>query len=195
MEAFTVHSGTAVPLRRSNVDTDQIIPVEYLKRTSREGFSDGLFAIWREDPQFPLNLARYGGASILIAGNDFGTGSSREHAVWALRDAGFRVIVSPRFGDIFRANSLKNGLLTIILDQDTTEQLQDRVERTPAIQLQVDLPAREIRCDGTHIAFEMSDFDQMRLVRGLDDIDLTLTHEGAIARYEAHRVGWLPHVS
>jgi 3-isopropylmalate/(R)-2-methylmalate dehydratase small subunit len=195
MEAFTTHTGTAVPLRQSNVDTDQIIPGEYLKRTSRDGFSDGLFATWREDPQFPLNLPQYRGASILVAGNDFGTGSSREHAVWALWEGGFRVVISPRFGDIFRANSLKNGLLTVALDKDTTAHLQDRVEQTPHLQLEVDLSAREVRYDGSRITFDISDFDQMRLIRGQDDIDLTLSDASLITSFETTRPSHLPRIT
>lgn len=195
MEAFTSHIGTALPLRQSNVDTDQIIPAEYLKLTSRDGFKAGLFASWREDPQFPLNFPQYRGASILVAGNDFGVGSSREHAVWALREFGFRVVISSRFGDIFRSNSLKNGLLPIVLDADTTGYLQNRLEQTPQLRLEVDLSSREIRYDGARITFSISDYDQMRLMRGLDDIKLTLLHEGEIARYETTRPSYLPRVS
>src|SRR5215211_4269953 len=148
MEKFIKHIGTAVPLRRSNVDTDQIIPAVYLKRVTRTGFEDGLFAAWREDPRFVLNNPAYAGASILVAGPEFGTGSSREHAVWALSDYGFRVVIAPRFGDIFRGNSLKQGLLTVELPQEAVEQLWTIAETDPATAVEIDLAAREVRCAG-----------------------------------------------
>src|SRR4051794_25936239 len=148
MQKFTTHTGTAVPLRRSNVDTDQIIPAEYLKRITRTGFADGLFAAWRSDPDFVLNDPRYGGATVLLAGPDFGTGSSREHAVWALQDYGFRAVIAPRFADIFRGNAHKGGLLPVVLDQADVERLQDLAERDPAAEVTVDLEAREVRADG-----------------------------------------------
>src|ERR671916_1092021 len=153
MDKFTVHTGTAVPLRRSNVDTDQIIPAVYLKRVTRTGFADGLFSAWREDAGFVLNNPVYAGASILVAGTEFGTGSSREHAVWALRDFGFRVVISPRFGDIFRGNALKEGLLPVELELKAVEALWDLVETDPTAQVTVDLTAREVRADGATWSF------------------------------------------
>src|SRR6185437_1663848 len=158
MDAFTVHTGTAVPLRRSNVDTDQIIPAVYLKRVTRTGFADGLFSAWRKDPGFVLNDERYAGATILLAGADFGTGSSREHAVWALTDHGFRAVISPRFADIFRSNSLKTGLLTVQLPEPVVQQLWAEVEREPSTQLTVDLLDREVRCAETAYPFELDDY-------------------------------------
>ncbi len=187
MEKFTVHTGTAVPLRRSNVDTDQIIPAVYLKRVTRTGFEDGLFSAWREDPSFVLNNPAYTGASILVAGPEFGTGSSREHAVWALNDYGFRVVVSPRYGDIFRGNSLKQGLLTVELPQAAVETLWDLVEADPATSIEVDLVAREVRAGGHTWAFALDDFSRWRLLEGLDDIGLTLRHADAITEFESHR--------
>ena len=187
MEKFITHIGTAVPLRRSNVDTDQIIPAVYLKRVTRTGFEDGLFAAWREDPRFVLNDPTYAGASILVAGPEFGTGSSREHAVWALSDYGFRVVISPRFGDIFRGNSLKQGLLTVELPQEAVDTLWDTVEKSPTTTVEVDLAAREVRCAGRSWPFALDDFSRWRLLEGLDDIGLTLRHEDAIAAFEAQR--------
>jgi 3-isopropylmalate/(R)-2-methylmalate dehydratase small subunit len=192
MEKFTVHTGTAVPLRRSNVDTDQIIPAVYLKRVTRTGFADGLFSAWREDPGFVLNDPAYGGASILLAGPEFGTGSSREHAVWALRDWGFRAVVAPRFGDIFRGNALKGGLLPVELEPAAVEALWDLVESDPAAPVTVDLVAREVRTDGATWAFPLDDFSRWRLLEGLDDIGLTLRHEAAIGEYEGRRSAFLP---
>ena len=193
MEKFTVHTGRAVPLRRSDVDTDQIIPAVWLKQVSRTGFGQGLFSAWRsKDPDFVLNRPEYEGASILVAGSDFGTGSSREHAVWALPDHGFPVVLSPRFGDIFRGNSLKAGLLTVVLPDDVVERLWERSERDPAAELTVDLEARQVRYDGTAVGFELDDFTRWRLLNGLDDIGLTLTHTDDIDAYEARRPGWLP---
>ena len=187
MEKFVAHIGTAVPLRRSNVDTDQIIPAVYLKRVTRTGFEDGLFAAWREDPGFELNNPTYAGASILIAGPEFGTGSSREHAVWALSDYGFRVVIAPRFGDIFRGNSLKQGLLTVELPQEAVDTLWDTVEKSPTTTVEVDLAAREVRAAGLSWPFALDDFSRWRLMEGLDDIGLTLRHEDAIAAFEAQR--------
>jgi 3-isopropylmalate/(R)-2-methylmalate dehydratase small subunit len=192
MEKFTVHTGTALPLRRSNVDTDQIIPAEYLKRVTRTGFADGLFAAWRADPDFVLNNERYDGATVLLAGPDFGTGSSREHAVWALQDYGFRVVIASRFGDIFRNNALKGGLLPVVLDTDVVEQLNVTVEADPRIALVVDLEAREVRAGGTVASFEVDDYTRWRLLNGLDDIALTLQRADDITGYEARRSSWLP---
>lgn len=187
MEKFTSHIGTAVPLRRSNVDTDQIIPAVYLKRVTRTGFEDGLFSAWREDPAFVLNDPAYAGASILVAGPEFGTGSSREHAVWALSDYGFRVVISPRYGDIFRGNSLKQGLLTVELAQDAVDTLWDLVEADPATKVEVDLVTREVRCANHNWPFALDDFSRWRLLEGLDDIGLTLRHEDSISAFETQR--------
>jgi len=195
MDAFTVHTGRGVPLRRSNVDTDQIIPAEYLKRISRTGFDDGLFAAWRTDPAFVLNDPRYDGATILVAGPDFGTGSSREHAVWALQDYGFRVVVSPRFGDIFRGNATKAGLLPVALPADVVESLQDLVDADPATEVTVDLREREVRAGGIVAAFEIDDYTRWRLLEGLDDVGLTLRHVDAIAAFETSRPAWMPATS
>lgn len=187
MEKFITHIGTAVPLRRSNVDTDQIIPAVYLKRVTKTGFEDGLFSAWREDPGFVLNDPAYAGASILVAGEEFGTGSSREHAVWALSDYGFSVVIAPRFGDIFRGNSLKQGLLTVELPQAAVDTLWDTVEQSPTTTVEVDLAAREVRCADRSWPFALDDFSRWRLMEGLDDIGLTLRHEDAIAAFEAQR--------
>ncbi len=193
MEKFTVHRGRAVPLRNSNVDTDQIIPAEYLKRVSRTGFEDGLFAAWRSrDADFVLNRPDYEGATVLLAGPDFGTGSSREHAVWALTDYGFRVVVSPRFGDIFRGNSLKGGLLTIVLPEDVVERLWALVEADPTVELVVDLPSRTLRAPGIDVGFDLDDYTRWRLMEGLDDIGLSLRHEDEISAYEQNRPSWMP---
>jgi 3-isopropylmalate/(R)-2-methylmalate dehydratase small subunit len=192
MEKFTVHTGSAVPLRRSNVDTDQIIPAVYLKRVTRTGFEDGLFSAWREDPAFVMNNPAYSSASILVAGPDFGTGSSREHAVWALHNWGFRAVISPRFGDIFRGNSLKEGLLPVELDQAAVEQLWDLAEKDPTAQIVVDLAERQVRAGGSVWPFPMDDFSRWRLMEGLDDIGLTLRHQDAIAAYEADRPSFKP---
>jgi 3-isopropylmalate/(R)-2-methylmalate dehydratase small subunit len=194
MDKFTVHTGTGVPLRRSNVDTDQIIPAVYLKRVTRTGFADGLFSAWREDPGFVLNNAVYSGASILVAGPEFGTGSSREHAVWALRDWGFRAVVSPRFGDIFRGNALKEGLLPVELGLNAVEALWDLLERDPAAPVTVDLVGREVRAGGQAWPFPMDDFSRWRLMEGLDDIGLTLRHADLIDEYEQRRMAFLPRV-
>jgi 3-isopropylmalate/(R)-2-methylmalate dehydratase small subunit len=195
MEKFTTHTGKAVPLRRSNVDTDQIIPAVYLKRVTRTGFEDGLFAAWREDGAFVLNDPRYAGATILVAGPEFGTGSSREHAVWALRDWGFRVVIAPRFGDIFRGNSLKQGLLTIELPIDAVERLWALSEGDSRADIIVDLAARQVSAAGATWDFALDDFTRWRLMEGLDDIGLTLLHAGAIADFEARRTAFAPAVA
>jgi 3-isopropylmalate/(R)-2-methylmalate dehydratase small subunit len=194
MEKFTVHTGTALPLRWSNVDTDQIIPAVYLKRVTRTGFEDGLFSAWREDPEFVLNNPAYSAASILLAGPEFGTGSSREHAVWALRDWGFRVVIAPRFGDIFRGNALKEGLLPVELELKAVEELWDLVERDPLAPITVDLVARQVRTDDATWAFSLDDFSRWRLLEGLDDIGLTLRHDAAVTEYERRRASFLPAV-
>ncbi|MGN6246688.1 MAG: 3-isopropylmalate dehydratase small subunit [Motilibacteraceae bacterium] len=192
MEKFVSHTGTAVPLRRSNVDTDQIIPAVYLKRVTRTGFEDGLFSAWRQDPEFVLNKPEHAGASILVAGPDFGTGSSREHAVWALMDYGFKVVLSPRFADIFRGNSAKGGLLTAQIPLDVAEQLWALIEADPAVAVTVDLAAREVRAGDLVAPFEVDDYTRWRLMEGLDDIGLTLRHVDDISAFEAQRPAWLP---
>jgi 3-isopropylmalate/(R)-2-methylmalate dehydratase small subunit len=192
MEKFVVHTGTAVPLRRSNVDTDQIIPAEYLKRITRHGFEDGLFSAWRKDPQFILNQPQYAGATVLVAGPDFGTGSSREHAVWALQDYGFKVVVSSRFADIFRGNSGKGGLLTAQVTQDVVESLWAEIEADPALEVTVDLDRREIRAGDLVATFDVDDYVRWRLMEGLDDIGITLQHADAITEFEATRPAWKP---
>ena len=192
MEAFTTHTGRAVPLRRSDVDTDQIIPSDWLKRVERTGFGAGLFSEWRQDPVFVLNAPQHHGASILLAGENFGTGSSREHAVWALQDFGFRAVVSPRFADIFRSNALKGGLLPVELPAADVEALMARVEQDPDVELTVDLDARELRCGALALPFPLDDFTRWRLMEGLDDIGLTLRSDSDIASYEADRPAHLP---
>ena len=193
MEKFTAHTGRAVPLRASNVDTDQIIPAVYLKRVARTGFEDGLFAAWRaNDPDFVLNKPEYDGATVLVAGPDFGTGSSREHAVWALQDYGFKAVLSPRFGDIFRGNSLKGGLLTVLLPAETIEALQAAIEADPKTEITVDLVGREVRCGDIVAPFELDDYTRWRLMEGLDDIGLTLRHTDEIGTFEERRLPWLP---
>jgi 3-isopropylmalate/(R)-2-methylmalate dehydratase small subunit len=192
MDPFTVHTGTALPLRRSNVDTDQIIPAEYLKRVTRTGFADGLFAAWRSDPDFVLNDPRHASASVLVAGPDFGTGSSREHAVWALQDYGFRTVIAPRFGDIFRGNALKGGLLPVVLPTDVVDRLHDLVESDPTTEVTVDLEHREVRAGDVRAAFDIDDYTRWRLMEGLDDIGLTLTHAATIGEFEDRRPAWLP---
>jgi len=192
MEKFTVHTGRALPLRRSNVDTDQIIPAEYLKRISRHGFEDALFAAWRQDPSFVLNDPRYTDVSVLVAGPDFGTGSSREHAVWALQDYGFQVVLSSRFADIFRGNSGKIGLLTAVVDQSVVEVLWDLVEADPSTPVTVDLVERQVRAGDLVAPFEVDDYVRWRLLEGLDDIGLTLQHEDEIDSFEAARPEFLP---
>ena len=192
MDQFTSHTGTALPLRRSNVDTDQIIPAVYLKRVTRTGFEDGLFAAWRADPDFVINKPEHAGATVLVAGPDFGTGSSREHAVWALMDHGFKVVVSSRFADIFRGNSGKAGLVAAQVDQDVVEQLWRAVEADPAHEVTVDLVAREIRAGDLVAPFQIDDYTRWRLLEGLDDIGITLSHEDEITAYEQRRPAWKP---
>jgi 3-isopropylmalate/(R)-2-methylmalate dehydratase small subunit len=194
MDKFTSHTGTAVPLRRSNVDTDQIIPAVYLKRVTRTGFEDGLFSAWRSDPEFVLNKPQYAGATVLIAGTDFGTGSSREHAVWALQNYGFKAVLAPRFGDIFRGNSLKGGLLPAQLPQEAIDTLWAAVEADPTTEVTVDLTAREVRAAGHSWDFPLDDFTRWRLMEGLDDIGLTLRHVDDITAYEAGRPSFKPSV-
>ena len=196
MQKFTRHTGRAVPLRRSNVDTDQIIPAVYLKRVTRSGYEDGLFQAWRaNEPDFVLNQDRYGGATILVAGPDFGIGSSREHAVWALMDYGFKVVVSSRFGDIFRGNSLKTGLLTVVLPNSTVGRLSDAVEADPSIEVTVDLVEQTVSWGDQNYPFDIDDYVRWRLLEGLDDIDVSLRHVDDIAAYEKTRQSWLPAVS
>jgi 3-isopropylmalate/(R)-2-methylmalate dehydratase small subunit len=192
MEKFSTHTGRALPLRRSNVDTDQIIPAVYLKRITRTGFEDGLFAAWRADPEFILNQEQYQGVSVLVAGPDFGTGSSREHAVWALKDYGFKVVLSARFADIFRGNSAKDGLLTAVLKQGDIELLWKLLEENPQLEVTVDLEAREVRVEGHVFAFEVDDYTRWRLLEGLDDISLTLRHREVIDEFEEKRPGFKP---
>ena len=207
MEPFVTHTGRSVPLRRTNVDTDQIIPAEYLKRVSRAGFGEGLFAAWREDPSFVLNQPQYAGATILVAGTDFGTGSSREHAVWALTDYGFRAVIAPRFGDIFRSNATKAGLLPVILPEATVSALQDAIEADPGTEVTVDLGRCEVLAGAASATgaaggaggaarirapFEIDGYTRWRLMEGLDDIGLTLRHAGEITTFEHSRPAWLP---
>jgi len=196
MDAFTTHTGIGVPLRRSNVDTDQIIPAVYLKRVTRTGFEDGLFNAWRtNEPDFVLNQQQYRGATILVAGPDFGTGSSREHAVWALTDYGFKAVISPRFADIFRGNSLKAGLLTVVLDEKVVQRLWDDIEQDPSTEVTVDLVERQVRWSGEVHGFELDDYTRWRLLEGLDDIGLTLRHADAVQEYESARKPWLPRIA
>jgi 3-isopropylmalate/(R)-2-methylmalate dehydratase small subunit len=192
MDAFVTHTGRAVPLRRSNVDTDQIIPAAYLKRVTRSGFEDGLFAAWRSDPGFVLNQPQYAGASVLLAGPDFGTGSSREHAVWALQNYGFRTVISPRFADIFRGNALKGGLLPVQLAEETVESLMGAVEADPSLEVTVDLDQKVVRAGSLVAPFEIDDYTRWRLMEGLDDIGLTLRHADEVTDFEARRPSWKP---
>jgi 3-isopropylmalate/(R)-2-methylmalate dehydratase small subunit len=192
MEKFTRHAGTGLPLRRSNVDTDQIIPAVYLKRVTRTGFEDGLFAAWRKDPQFVINRPEYGGASVLVAGPDFGTGSSREHAVWALMDYGFKVVISSRFADIFRGNSGKAGLVAAQVTPDVVEQLWKLIETEPTTEIVVDLQERSVQAGALTAPFDIDDYTRWRLLEGLDDIGITLSHDEDIATYEATRPAWKP---
>jgi 3-isopropylmalate/(R)-2-methylmalate dehydratase small subunit len=196
MDKFTTHTGAGVPLRRSNVDTDQIIPAVYLKRVTRTGFEDGLFAAWRNDPSFVLNNEAYAGASVLVAGPDFGTGSSREHAVWALMDYGFRVVISSRFGDIFRGNSGKAGLLAAKVDEKVVQKLWDYLDDNPGASITVDLESRTVRAgegvDAIEDSFDIDDYTRWRLLEGLDDIGITLSHADDIAAYEATRPSFKP---
>jgi 3-isopropylmalate/(R)-2-methylmalate dehydratase small subunit len=192
MEKFISHTGSGVPLRRSNVDTDQIIPAVYLKRVTRSGFEDGLFAAWRNDPEFVLNQPQYKSGTVLVAGPEFGTGSSREHAVWALQNYGFKAVISSRFADIFRGNSLKGGLLTVILPQEAVEALWVAIEKDPSTQIKVDLDSRTVSHGSTSIAFELDDYTRWRLMEGLDDIGLTLKQTDSIDAYEAKRPSYKP---
>jgi 3-isopropylmalate/(R)-2-methylmalate dehydratase small subunit len=192
VQPITTHTGRAVPLRRSDVDTDQIIPSDWLKRVERTGFGAGLFSEWRADPSFVLEQPRYAGASVLVTGENFGTGSSREHAVWALQDYGFAAVVSPRFGDIFRNNALKGGLVPVQLSAQEVETLWAMVEADPSLEVTVDLGARELRAGELVASFPIDDFTRWRLMEGLDDIGLTLRHEADIAAYESSRPSWLP---
>ncbi|QLL24878.1 3-isopropylmalate dehydratase small subunit [Actinobacteria bacterium IMCC26103] len=192
MEKFISHTGTGVPLRRSNVDTDQIIPAVYLKRVTRSGFEDGLFAAWRNDPEFVLNQPQYKAGTVLVAGPEFGTGSSREHAVWALQNYGFKVVISSRFADIFRGNSLKGGLLTVILPQEAVEEIWVAIEADPTTEIKVDLDSRTVSYGATTIAFELDDYTRWRLMEGLDDIGLTLKQTDSIDAFEAKRPSYKP---
>ncbi|HTF55197.1 MAG TPA: 3-isopropylmalate dehydratase small subunit [Pseudonocardia sp.] len=192
MEAVSTHTGIGVPLRRSNVDTDQIIPAVYLKRVTRTGFEDGLFAAWRNDPSFVLNLPPFDRGSVLVAGPDFGTGSSREHAVWALMDYGFRVVISSRFADIFRGNSGKAGLLAAELAQDDVELLWKLIEQQPGLEITVNLQDRTVAAGTVLLPFKIDDYTAWRLVEGLDDIGLTLRKQDEIAAFEQHRPSWKP---
>jgi 3-isopropylmalate/(R)-2-methylmalate dehydratase small subunit len=192
MDAFHTHTGIGVPLRRSNVDTDQIIPAEYLKRVTRTGFEDGLFAAWRNDPSFVLNLPPFDRGSVLVAGPDFGTGSSREHAVWALMDFGFRVVISSRFADIFRGNSGKAGLLAAELAQDDVELLWKLIEQQPGLEITVNLQDRTVAAGTVLLPFKIDDYTAWRLVEGLDDIGLTLRKQDEITAFEQHRPSWKP---
>ena len=192
MEKFIKHSGTGIPLRRSNVDTDQIIPAVYLKRVTRSGFEDGLFAAWRNDPEFVLNQPQYKSGTILVAGPEFGTGSSREHAVWALQNYGFKVVISSRFADIFRGNSLKGGLLTVILPQEAVEAIWLAIEADPTTEITVDLDFRTVSYGQVSFGFELDDYTRWRLMEGLDDIGLTLKQTDAIDSFEAKRPSYKP---
>lgn len=187
MEKFISHTGTGVPLRRSNVDTDQIIPAVYLKRVTRSGFEDGLFSAWRNDPEFVLNQDAFKKGTVLVAGPDFGTGSSREHAVWALQNYGFKAVISSRFADIFRGNSLKGGLLTVIIPQDEVEKLWAAIERTPSTEITVDLDSRTVSYGSTKLSFDLDDYTRWRLMEGLDDIGLTLAQSDSIDAFESKR--------
>ena len=194
MQAITTHTGRAVPLRRSDVDTDQIIPSDWLKRVERTGFGAGLFSEWRADPGFVIEQPQHAGASVLVTGETFGTGSSREHAVWALQDYGFAAVVSPRFGDIFRNNALKGGLVPVQLAKEQVELLWTMVEADPALEVTVDLGARELRAGDLVASFPIDDFTRWRLMEGLDDIGLTLRHEAEITAFEQRRPSFLPSV-
>jgi 3-isopropylmalate/(R)-2-methylmalate dehydratase small subunit len=196
MEKFTSHTGVAVPLKRSNVDTDQIIPAVYLKRVTRTGFEDGLFAAWRNDPEFVLNKPQYDGASVLVAGPDFGTGSSREHAVWALQNYGFKVVISARFADIFRGNSGKAGLLAAQVDEKVVQRIWDHLEDHPGATVTVDLETRTVKAgegpDAIEDSFDIDDYTRWRLLEGLDDIGITLGHADVISAFEDQRPSWKP---
>ena len=192
MEKFIKHSGTVLPLRRSNVDTDQIIPAVYLKRVTKSGFEDGLFGAWRSDPEFVLNKPEFSGATILVAGVDFGTGSSREHAVWALQNYGFKVVLSSRFADIFRGNSQKAGLLTVVLEQSEIEAIWSAVEADPKLAITVDLEAKNVRYGDKSLNFTIDDYTRWRLMEGLDDIGLTLKNIYFVDTFEKSRPSFKP---
>jgi len=192
MEKFISHTGTGVPLRRSNVDTDQIIPAVYLKRVTRSGFEDGLFSAWRNDPEFVLNQDAFKNGTVLVAGPDFGTGSSREHAVWALQNYGFKAVISSRFADIFRGNSLKGGLLTVIIDQAEVEKLWAKIEADPTTAITVDLESRTVKYADVTLGFDLDDYTRWRLMEGLDDIGLTLAQAASIDTFEASRSSLKP---
>ncbi|KEP75251.1 isopropylmalate isomerase [Microbacterium sp. SUBG005] len=192
MEKFTTHTGVAAPLKRSAVDTDQIIPAVFLKRVTKTGFDDALFSNWRQDPDFVLNQDAYRSASVLVAGPDFGTGSSREHAVWALRDYGFRVVLSPKFADIFRGNSGKQGLVTGVISEEDLERVWAAIEAQPGIEMTVDLQAKTATVGELQVSFEIDDYTRWRLLEGLDDIGLTLRDEDKITQFEARREAWRP---
>jgi 3-isopropylmalate/(R)-2-methylmalate dehydratase small subunit len=192
MEKFIKHTGSALPLRRSNVDTDQIIPAVYLKRITKNGFEDGLFAAWRNDPTFVLNQPQHKGATVLVAGPDFGTGSSREHAVWALQNYGFKVVLSSRFADIFRGNSQKMGLLTVILSQDEIEKIWQIVESKPETQITVDLESKTVSYLGVTLNFTIDDYTRWRLMEGLDDVGLTFTKIDEVTKFEEKRASFKP---
>ncbi len=192
MDAFEKHTGVAVPLKRSNVDTDQIIPAVYLKRVTKTGFDDALFSAWRNDPEFVLNQEPFRAGSVLVAGPDFGTGSSREHAVWALRDYGFKVVLSPRFADIFRGNSGKQGLVTGIIDEPDIERIWAIIDAQPGIAMTVDLVEKTATVGDFTVGFDIDDYTRWRLLEGLDDIGLTLRDEAAITEFEGRRDGWRP---
>lgn len=192
MDKFETFTGVAVPFKRSNVDTDQIIPAVFLKRVTKTGYDDALFHHWRQDPEFILNQPEYERAQILVAGPDFGTGSSREHAVWALRDYGFKVVISSKFGDIFRGNSGKQGLLTAVVGDEGVERIWNHLDSNPGASLTVSLEDRTITADGLRVEFEIDDYTRWRLLEGLDDIALTLQNEAAITEYESQRPAWMP---
>ncbi len=192
MEKFTTHTGLAAPMRISNIDTDQIISSAHLKRITRSGYEDALFEEWRRDSDFILNQPQFSGASILIAGANFGIGSSREHAVWALMDFGFKVVISSRFGDIFRGNSGKAGLLTVQVDQNVIEELWSAVEANPRVPVNVDLVAKQIHCGPMSVPFQIDDYTRWRFLEGLDDVGITLSHAGEIVDYAKTRPAWMP---
>ncbi len=192
MDKISVITGVGVPLKRSNVDTDQIIPAEFLKRVTKTGFEDALFQRWRQDPDFVLNHAPFSTGTVLVAGMDFGTGSSREHAVWALRDFGFRAVIAPRFADIFRGNSGKQGLLTVVVPEPVVEAIWAEIDANPGIEVTVDLVNRSVSCGDVHSPFDIDDYTRWRLMEGLDDIGLTLRHASDIDEFETHRESWRP---
>jgi 3-isopropylmalate/(R)-2-methylmalate dehydratase small subunit len=192
MEQLTVITGVGVPLRRTNVDTDQIIPAEFLKRVTKTGFDDALFERWRQEPDFILNREPYSHGTVLVAGTDFGTGSSREHAVWALRDYGFQAVIAPRFADIFRGNSGKQGLLTAVVPEEVVERIWVELESNPGAEVTVDLESRTVSCGSVSSPFEIDDYTRWRLMEGLDDIGLTLRHEHDITEFESRRESWRP---